>query len=186
MKKHVIVLMAVLVTMLTMSVTAGAGQDDPGDNRGDDGRDGLGAVRAATAAFRNIDAAKAAEYGLLVDINGIACIDNPAGGMGIHYVNGALVKNPAINATTPEALVYEPLKNGKLRLVAVEYVVIKSAWHFAYGPRKPSLFGRTFGLVLEGNRYGLPDFYELHAWIWKHNPSGTFNDWNPRVSCRYA
>ena len=34
-----------------------------------------------------------------------------------------------------------------------------------------------------GNRYNLPDFYELHAWIWKHNPSGMFEDWNPTVSC---
>ena len=33
------------------------------------------------------------------------------------------------------------------------------------------------------NRYGLPPFYELHAWIWKHNPRGMFDDWNPLVSC---
>ena len=30
----------------------------------------------------------------------------------------------------------------------------------------------------------LPDFYELHLWLWKSNPSGLFEDWNPRVSCR--
>ena len=35
-----------------------------------------------------------------------------------------------------------------------------------------------------GNRYGLPDFYELHAWIWRPNPSGIFQNWNPKVSCR--
>jgi hypothetical protein len=34
-----------------------------------------------------------------------------------------------------------------------------------------------------GNRYGLPDFYERHAWIWQGNPLGTFNDWNPDISC---
>ena len=37
-----------------------------------------------------------------------------------------------------------------------------------------------------GNRYGLPPFYELHAWAWKHNPRGLFDDWNPRVSCATA
>jgi hypothetical protein len=25
-----------------------------------------------------------------------------------------------------------------------------------------------------GNRYGLPAFYELHAWLWKDNPIGLF------------
>jgi hypothetical protein len=33
------------------------------------------------------------------------------------------------------------------------------------------------------NRYGLPAFWELHAWVWRHNPNGLFDDWNPRVSC---
>jgi hypothetical protein len=41
-------------------------------------------------------------------------------------------------------------------------------------------------LVQAGNRYGLPDFYELHAWIWKFNPLGMHNDWNPDVTCAYA
>ena len=47
-------------------------------------------------------------------------------------------------------------------------------------------FGRQFELVKAGNRYGLPAFYELHAWIWEHNPRGMFEDWNPRVSCAGA
>ncbi len=25
--------------------------------------------------------------------------------------------------------------------------------------------------------------YVLHAWIWKNNPAGMFEDWNPKVSC---
>jgi len=33
------------------------------------------------------------------------------------------------------------------------------------------------------NRYRLPAFYSLHAWIWKHNPKGTFEQWNPQVHC---
>ena len=38
----------------------------------------------------------------------------------------------------------------------------------------------------QSNRFGLPAFYSLHAWIWKHNPSGTFSMWNPNVSCALA
>ena len=44
-------------------------------------------------------------------------------------------------------------------------------------------FGQTFDLVEEPNRYGIPDFYALHAWIWKSNPSGIFAMWNPKVKC---
>jgi hypothetical protein len=28
-----------------------------------------------------------------------------------------------------------------------------------------------------------PAFYLMHAWIWKHNPSGMMSDWNPEVTC---
>jgi hypothetical protein len=85
--------------------------------------------------------------------------------------------------------VYEPQPNGRLRLVAVEYVVFQDAWHDAHpgDTGKPELFGEEFEAVGAGNRYGLPPFYELHAWLWKHNPKGTFGeDWNPRVSCAGA
>ena len=36
------------------------------------------------------------------------------------------------------------------------------------------------------NRYGIPAFYELHAWVWKDNPAGTFADYNPDVTCEHA
>jgi hypothetical protein len=141
-------------------------------------------ARAGTAPFHNISKAMDAGYGLFTDAAGIACIDDPAGGMGIHYANGSLVVDGEVNAATPEALVYEPQENGRLRLVAVEYVVFQADWNHA---DPPSLFGEEFEAVGAGNRYGLPPFYELHAWLWKHNPKGTFGqDWNPRVSCAGA
>ena len=171
-KQWVAALAAALMTLLA-STSASAGQAD------------LAAVRAATARFHDIDAAIAAGYGQLQDAAGIACIDNVAGGMGIHYVKGSLVGDATVNATTPEALVYEPGPNGKLRLVAVEYVVFQGAWDAA-NAAPPSLFGQTFTLVRSGNRYGLPPFYELHAWLWNPNPSGMFNDWNPGVTCERA
>ena len=122
----------------------------------------------------------------LYDLQNITCIDNPAGGMGIHFVNGGRVGDAVLNASQPEAVIYEPQKNGRLRLVALEYVVLKSVWEDAGNSEPPSLYGHEFEFVAEGNRYGLPDFYELHAWIWKHNPSGMHDDWNPNVSCQYA
>jgi hypothetical protein len=145
----------------------------------------LGKVRKATAPYRQLDAAKADGYGLLRDAQGIACIDNPGvGGMGVHYANNDLVGDAALNAATPEALVYEPRGRGRLRLAAVEYVVFQDQWDAAHDS-PPRLFGRRFMLIPSPNRYGLPAFYELHAWLWKHNPRGMFDDWNPRVSCRH-
>lgn len=168
----------VSAVLLAGAGTAGAGTHDRPEAD-------LAEVRAATAKFADVATAEAAGYGLLRDGAGIACIDNSAGGMGIHYVNGDLVSDPRLDPAKPEVLVYEPDKHGNLRLVAVEYVVFESDWQ---GP-PPTLFGEDFhrmpgaGEVEPQNRYLLPAFYELHAWVRKHNPSGTFEDWNPEVSC---
>jgi hypothetical protein len=102
--------------------------------------------------------------------------------MGIHYVNGALVGDPSVDVRTPEALVYDPDEHGHLKLVAAEYIVDQAAWDATHsGP--PSLFGQDFERSAAGNRFGLDPFYELHAWLWKPNPRGFFDDWNPRVVC---
>ena len=74
-------------------------------------------------------------------------------------------------------------RRGGYRLVSVEYVTFRDAWDATHAS-PPSLFGRTFKLIEPGNRYVLPAFYELHAWLWRPNPSGIFSDWNPKVSCR--
>jgi hypothetical protein len=114
-------------------------------------------------------------------VNGVTCIDGPPGegNMGVHYVNGTLVGDGKIDARHPEAVLYEHAKNG-LRLTAVEYIVLASDWKAA---QPPALFGHDFMLVTAPNRYGLPDFYALHAWLWKTNPSGQFDPWNPDVKC---
>jgi hypothetical protein len=79
-------------------------------------------------------------------------------------------------------LVYELQPDGTLRLVALEYVVLQEGWDASHASA-PSLFGQDFMLTPAGNRYGLPAFYALHAWIWKANPSGMFSPYNPSVGC---
>ncbi len=154
------------------------------------GQSQLDEARNATAAFQNFDNLPA-EFGQLKDKNGIACIampampGMPAGAMGIHYVNGTRVGDPREIAGRPEAIIYEPQANGTLRLVAVEYVVLKSAWDATHSS-PPSLFGQTFNFTTDNNRFGLPPFYSLHAWIWKHNPAGMFAMFNPDVTCAFA
>jgi hypothetical protein len=137
----------------------------------------------ATAKFHNLAAAQAAGYTAVVaDAAGITCISQPGEGtMGIHYLNPTLV-DATIDAARPEMVVYEPRPNGKLKLVTLEYFVIKSVWDATHSA-PPSLFGQEFLVTPSPNRYGLPPFYALHAWIWNPNPSGLFAPYNPRVSC---
>src|SRR5919204_6707519 len=126
----------------------------------------------ATAAFHDLDAAKSAGYAAVVqDLAGNTCIaQEGAGAMGVHYLNPALLDG-TIDATKPEALVYGPKANGELRLVALEYLVFQSVWDASHSS-PPSLFGEEFMLTPSPNRYGIPAFYALHAWIWNPNPSG--------------
>jgi hypothetical protein len=134
-------------------------------------------VRQVTEPFRDVEQAKAAEYAEF-----LGCVSGPQeGAMGIHYVNGRLVGDGELDVNHPEALIYEP-KNGMLRLVGVEYIVLADAWH-AHHPDTPVLEGQVFQFVDSPNRYGLPPFFELHVWSSRENPHGAFVDWNPRVSC---
>ena len=100
--------------------------------------------------------------------------------MGQHYVNFDLVGNPAIDPLQPEALVYEPRADGTFKLVALEWVRV--------GPEvatAPTVLGKDMLYRTAPNRYGIePGFYERHYWLYKSNPLGAFEDWNPTVSCR--
>jgi hypothetical protein len=150
------------------------------------GNSSLAGAKAATAAFHDFRAAQAAGYTIHVaELSGATCIANGAiGAMGDHFVNGSrLVDEGVVDATAPEALVYEQRNNGTFKLVALEYIVFKADWEAAGHTSAPVLFGRTFDFTPTPNRYGLPPFYALHAWIWKPNPSGMLFAWNPRVSC---
>jgi hypothetical protein len=126
-------------------------------------------VRAANDRFKDVSAAVAEGYAP------IPCASSLQGGaMGIHYVNGTHLKDGVVDIARPEAVMYEPMADGKLALVGVEYIAFK-------GPA--ALEGHLFNFVTEPNRYGLDKFYELHVWAWKPNPTGHFADNNPNVTC---
>lgn len=159
-------------------ITAGSLAGSYGSPRNDGPANTLvAAVRQATAVFGNVEEASSAGYG---QFHG--CTSGPQGGaMGLHLVNGDLVGDGQLDPQRPEALLYET-RNGQLRLVGVEFVVIAEAWHASH-EAPPVLMGQLFNYVSSPNRYGIPAFYELHVWAWKNNPSGMFADWNPTVSC---
>ena len=143
----------------------------------------VAAAKAATRGFTHTPAAKKAGYALLKDAAGIACIDMKGmGAMGVHYANGALVDGK-IQVKHPEALVYRFTRNGHLRLSALEYLVTRAAWRANHPTGRPVLFGHRFNFTPAGNRFGLPAYFSLHAWLWFKNPAGKFQMFNPTVHC---
>jgi hypothetical protein len=134
----------------------------------------LATLRRVTAPFHRFETAVAAGWSVQIT----PCMSDPnAGGMGFHYGNVGLIDG-SVQVDQPELLLYEPEKNGRLRLVAVEYI-IPYTFH-ARSAEPPVLFGQEF---LQNDTFQL---WGLHAWVWEENPSGIFASWNPRVTCDNA
>ena len=136
-------------------------------------------VRAATRHFKDINVAIAEGW-----VPATPCVSGPSSGaMGVHYVLPERVGDAVLSPNVPEALIYEPLSDGRLRLVGVEFIVLAETWNTANPDAQPALEGHLLNLVGEPNRYRLPAFYELHVWAWERNPDGNFADWNTAVTC---
>lgn len=173
--------------------TAGANDEVADDSqaqsaelKGEDNA-GIAEVRRATAKYHDVNVALADGYH--PDAH---CVAIPGGGMGIHYLNFELLGRPP-EQNRPAILLYEPTADG-LRLVGVEWftpVFVNGAPWFqpASVPPPPPyndapvILGRAFHGPMPGHNDQMPWHYDLHAWIWKHNPAGMFEDWNPAVTC---
>ena len=135
-------------------------------------------VREATARFHDVKVAEAEGYAL-----NFGCVSGGEfGAMGLHYVNFPLVLDGVLDPTRPEIVIYEPLPNGRLRLIGADYLVLASDWD-SKNSAPPELMGQLLHLFESPNRFGLPAFYTLHVWAWKENPTGTFSNWHAKVSC---
>ena len=88
---------------------------------------------------------------------------------------------------TPEAVIYEPQSDGDMGLVAVEYVVFKSAWREEHPTGRPQLLGQTLRAGQGRQPLRHPDVLQAsHVWAWQANQNGMFEDWNPDVTCEFA
>lgn len=131
-------------------------------------------VRGATDRYQHIEVALHEGW-----VRATPCVSGPSeGAMGVHLVLPDRLGDGVVDASEPEALIYEPQPNGGWRLVGVEFIALAST---VQGP--PSLDGHLLNYVGEPNRYGLPAFYEMHVWAWRENPKGSFADWNTTVTC---
>ena len=143
-------------------------QLSPTNSVGDD----LGQLRSVTAKYHSFEFATSPEggFGPLTD----CMVDPTLGGMGFHFAKAGAIDG-TVEPLNPEVLLYEPEKQGQMKLVAVEYIV-----PYAFVPRSatpPTVFGQN---LLHNDTFQV---WARHAWIWKNNPSGIFADWNPNVNC---
>jgi hypothetical protein len=147
----------------------------------------LAQVRRATAKYHRLEEALAAGYELGW-VNGsevriiTGCISNlanpAAGAMGYHYFHPQLMADNAVEALEPEALVYESTPSGGRKLVAVEWVVRGPATNPPGPSEAPSVLGMPMHILNPA-----VGFWLRHAWVWKKNPAGMLEDWNPEVTC---
>jgi hypothetical protein len=142
-------------------------------------------VKASLAKYRSVDAAKADGYAMTGP-----CEMTPAsagaswwdGAMGVHFVNNDLTRARP-NPLKPAVLVYLPTASGGFQLVAAEYFQADADQNLKTDGDRPTLFGRAFDGPMKGHAPGMPIHYDLHVWLWKHNPSGLFAPYNPDASC---
>jgi hypothetical protein len=148
-----------------------ATRDDHGGHGGPMATADRVAATLAAAGYQDVAVAEAAGYAS--SIGTLGCFQNPEqGGMGVHYINGALM-DATVDITKPEALVYEMDATGQSTgLVAHEYIVPIEAWT---SKQAPMLFGMKF------HQHPTLPLWVLHTWLWKDNPAGVFEDWNPAV-----
>jgi hypothetical protein len=182
-RKYLPVVLAVLIAPLAI---AGMAIADSG------GRSDAAKAQSATAKYHDLQAAVAAGYTILPATqdtstveatNGCASSKLGLGAMGVHYIHPDPDNPPfddKVDAQSPEVLVYEPRANGKMKLVALEYV----------STTPQTLFGQAFAKTdlapYVGGSEDVNFAWTLHAWIWDPNPTGVLMPWNPRVTCDNA
>lgn len=107
------------------------------------------------------------------------CVAYSDGGMGVHFINMAAV-GPTLKPEQPQILIYERL-GGKLKLAAAEWFV-----PLAVAAEQPSIFQHPLDGPMDGHEPLMPAelrHWDLHVWLWKHNPAGVFNSVNPDLKC---
>jgi hypothetical protein len=136
-------------------------------------------VRNATAQYTEISAALADNF-----VAATPCVSGPdTGAMGVHFIRMDRVTSLVLDARRPQALIYEPMADGAMRLVGVEFIVLGANWSAAHPGTVPALEGNLLNYIAAPNRYGLPAFWEIHVWAWEQNPKGSYADWNTHVTC---
>lgn len=128
-------------------------------------------VQDTTTEFHDFESGVAAGWNTPLS----ECVEHPElGGMGFHY--GRLdFLDGRVNHLEPQVLLYNLNNHGEMEFLGVEYIVPFDIIPADATP--PQLFNQPYLPNYE------QQFWALHVWTEKHNPSGIFSNYNPDVSC---
>lgn len=134
-------------------------------------------LRQASVRFR--------DFQVVLDEGYIQTSPGCVPGFGVVYRNNALLDG-VVDPAHPEIMLYEPQKNGRMRLVGLELLVVAIPWDATHsGP--PTYAGQAFEDRRAPGSAGPPfPNYALHIWAWQHNPNGLFTPFNPTITCEFA
>lgn len=166
----------------------------------------LAKLRTATEKYMDVNVALADGY--IPDPSG-HCVDAGAeglpaelGGMGIHYLHPALLQitgdQPRVDGTgthtdfhRPAILLYEPQADGSLVLVGIENLVFEESWKAMGNDGPPVINGRPWDHMADNpdtaadEAHGFMPHYDQHVWLFRENPAGPLEPFNPNVSCAH-
>lgn len=163
-------------------------------------------VRAAADRYRDVSVAL--KEGYVPDPMNLCdtaeMMGQPAelGVMGIHYFRpdllGITATEPRVDGTSthtdflqPAVLIYEPQEDGTLELIAVENLVFKKSWEEAGHTAPPTFQNVAYNLMEDDPATELDEahmfepHFDLHVWLFRDNPNGTFAQYNPAATCAY-
>jgi hypothetical protein len=167
----------------------------------------LDEIRAATEKYRDIEVALAEGY--MPDPSGMCATaemeGRPAsdGGMGVHYVRMDRLGIPGppegrvdgngthTNFMEPSVLLYEPQADGSWELVGVENLVFRAAWEAEGHEAPPTFHGVEWNHMADDpatefdEAHMFMPHYDRHVWIYRDNPDGVFEPFNPNVTCEH-
>ena len=139
----------------------------------------LKVVKRATTKYRDVRLAVRDGY-----VPTDECYGVPGRGvMGFHYANPALILNTVDNIRRPDILDL-PAEQGRAPPARGGRVVPprRRPGPDRPDPDRPRLFDRPFdGPMI--HEPGTPVHFDLHAWLFKHNPKGVFAPFNPAAHC---
>jgi hypothetical protein len=114
------------------------------------------------------------------DLLGVTGTDPKVDGNGLH-----------VDFLKPSILIYEPAADGSMQLVAVENLVFIKAWEAAGKGGPPVFLGRTWDTMVDDpntevdEAHGFAPHYDQHVWIFRDNPSGVLEPFNPNATCEH-
>lgn len=166
----------------------------------------LARIRAATEKYRDVAAALAdgfirdpADHCVTAAGEGLPA---ELGAMGVHYIHpgrlGVTATAPRVDGTgthtdfaAPAILIYEPQADGSMELVAVENLVWLAAWEAGGRAGPPAFRGRPWDRMVDDpatpadEAHGFMPHYDQHIWLYRANPAGELEPFNPAVTCEH-